>query len=166
MRAILKKNDQLAMTMLELIIALAVLASLSAVVLPWFFHTTLPRYRLKHAAQRLVCDMLYAKMRAAATNRQHRIIFDVHENTYRLESGDRSSQSTAWHSEAREGRFSDPQNDAYFPGVRIIAATQDQIIFSPTGAQTLMSITLAQARDQRIKISAAIAGQLRMERSN
>lgn len=160
----LDKSDQRAVTLVELMVVLALLTGLSAMALPRFFDTLLPRYRLKCAAQRLTCDMLHVKMRAAATNRQFRIIFDMKDNSYRMESGDRSSQSSTWFPEGGERRLADPSGDAYFPGVRIIAATKPSLIFSPTGGQTAMSITLSHPHCRSIQIFSSSAGRIRMER--
>jgi type II secretion system protein H len=164
MRLAFRENRQRGMTLLELMIVLALLAGLCAVVLPNFLNTHLPRYRLNNAAQRLVNDMLYAKMRAVSTNRQHRIVFDMNNQAYWIEAGDRSSESKNWALETPVRRFKDPDNDAYFPGVELIVATKKVLVFKPAGGQTPMSVTIGHAGGQVIKIITAMAGRIRLER--
>lgn len=161
-----RKNRQRGVTLLELMVVLALLAGLCAVVLPDFLNTHLPRYRLNNAAQRLVNDILYARMRAVSTNRQHRIVFDIKNNAYWIEAGDRSRESKNWTMEAPACRFEDPRSGAYFPGVALVAATKKTLTFKPTGGQTFMSVTIRHSRGQWIKISTAIAGRIRMERGS
>lgn len=159
-----RKNRQRGLTLLELMVVLALLAGLSALALPNFLNTHLSRYRLNHAAQRLVNDILYARMRAVSTNRQHRIVFDTENNAYRIEVGDRSRDSKNWSFESPERRLGDPESDAYFPGVEIVAATKNTLTFKPTGGQTPMSVTIRHSSGQIIRIYMAIAGRIRMER--
>ena len=152
------------MTLVELMVVLALLAGLCAMALPNLLNALLPRYRLNNAAQRLVNDILYAKMRAVSTNRQHRIVFDTKNNAYWIEAGDRSRESKNWSLETPVRRFEDPESDAYFPGVELVAATEKVLMFKPTGWQTPMSVTMRHSRGQVIKIYTAIAGRIRMER--
>jgi prepilin-type N-terminal cleavage/methylation domain-containing protein len=159
-----RKNRQRGMTLLELMMVLALLAGLCAIALPNLLNTLLPRYCLNNAAQRLINDILYARMRAVSTNRQHRIVFDTKNNAYWIEAGDRSRESKSWAVETPVRRFEDPQSDAYFPGVELVAATKKVLVFAPTGGQTLLSVTIRHSRGQGIKISTAIAGRIRMER--
>ncbi|MFH0731201.1 MAG: GspH/FimT family pseudopilin [Pseudomonadota bacterium] len=159
-----RKNRQRGMTLLELMVVLALMAGLCAMALPNFLNTHLPRYRLNNAAQRLVGDILYARTRAVSTNRQHRIVFDTKSNVYRIEAGDRSRDSKNWSLETPVRRLGDPESDAYFPGVELVAATKDALIFKPTGGQTLMSVTLRHSSGRIIRIYMAISGRIRMER--
>jgi prepilin-type N-terminal cleavage/methylation domain-containing protein len=159
-----RKNRQRGMTLLELMVVLALLAGLCAVVLPNFLNAHLARYRLNNAAQRLVNDILHARMRAVSTNRQHRIVFDTKSNAYWIEAGDRSRDSKNWSLEATARRLADPESDAYFPGVEFVSATKKMLMFKPTGGQTPMSVTIRHSGGQFIKIYMAIAGRIRMER--
>jgi prepilin-type N-terminal cleavage/methylation domain-containing protein len=159
-----RKNRQRGLTLLELMVVLALLAGLCAMILPDLLNTHLPRYRLNNAAQRLVNDILYARMRAVSTNRQHRIVFDTKCNAYWIEAGDRSRDSKTWSLEATARRLGDPRSDACFPGVELVAATKTTLMFKPTGGQTPMSVTIRHSSGQIIKIYMAIAGRIRMER--
>jgi prepilin-type N-terminal cleavage/methylation domain-containing protein len=164
MRLAFRKNRQRGMTLLELMVVIALLAGLSAMVLPNFLTTILPHYRLNNAAQRLVNDILHARMLAVSTNRQHRIVFDTKNNAYWIEAGDRSRESTNWVLKPPVHRFEDREGDAYFPGVAFVAANKKILVFKPTGGQTLMSVTIRHSRGQTITLSSAIAGRIRMER--
>lgn len=155
--------DPRGLTLLEMMVVLCLLAGLAAVVVPNFIHTTLSRYRLKHAGQRLVGDMLYARMRAVATNQQYRIVLDPLENAYWIEAGNRSSGSTQWEPEGRPRQFSTAGNEAYFPGVQLVSATAGSIMFKPIGGQTNLTVTLEHLSGSRLNIRSSIAGRIRME---
>lgn len=164
MRLAFRKNRQRGMTLLELMVVIALLAGLSAMALPNFLNTILPHYRLNNAAQRLVNDILHARMRAVSTNRQHRIVFDTKNNAYWIEAGDRSMDSKNWFLTPPVRRFDDSGGDAYFPGVTLFSATERALMLKPTGGQTPMSVTLCYSRGQVIKLCTAIAGRIRLER--
>jgi prepilin-type N-terminal cleavage/methylation domain-containing protein len=159
-----RKNRQRGMTLLELLVVLALLAGLSAMALPNFLNTILPHYRLNNATQRLVNDILYARMRAVSTNCQHRIVFDTKNNAYWIEAGNRSRDSNNWSLLPPVRRFEDSRGDAYFPGVAFVSATEKALMLKPTGGQTPMSVTLCHSRGQVIKLCTAIAGRIRLER--
>jgi prepilin-type N-terminal cleavage/methylation domain-containing protein len=164
MRLFFKKNRQRGMTLLELMVVIALLAGLCAMALPNFLHTTLPHYRLNNAAQRLVNDIVHARMRAVSTNRQHRIVFDTKNNAYWIEVGDRSMNSKNWLLAPPVRRFDDSRGDAYFPGVALVSATEKALLLKPTGGQTPMSVTLCSSGGQVIKLFTAIAGRIRLKR--
>lgn len=163
MRLALKTTDQHGLTLLEMMVVLSLLAGLAAMVVPNFIHTTLSRYRLKHAGQRLVGDMLYARMRAVATNHQYRIVLDSEKNAYWIEAGNRSSSSTHWQPEGGPRQFSTVGNEACFPGVQLVSATAGAMTFKPTGGQTNLTVTLEHSSGSRLNIRSSIAGRIRME---
>jgi Tfp pilus assembly protein FimT len=151
------------MTLLEVVMALALIGILCAIALPGFLHSLLPRYRLVQAARRLTCDMLSAQMRAVSSSRQHRIVFDPAGNAWWLEVGNRSRQSNMWSPQPR-CCLSDPAGDAYFPGVRLSNASAAHLVFDPEGGQSAMSVILRLGEGHAMKISTATAGRIHMER--
>lgn len=155
--------EEAGMTLLEVVLVLALIGILCAIALPGFNHTFLPRYRLRQAARRLTCDMLSAQMRAVSKSRQYRIVFDTAGNAWRLEEGNRSSQSSAW-SPQHCCCLSDPAGDTYFSGVRLSKVSAQPLVFDPEGGQSAMSVTLRLDQGQGMKISTAMAGRIQMER--
>jgi type II secretion system protein H len=150
------------MTLMEVVVVLALIGILCAIALPGLHHNFLPRYRLRQAARRLTCDMLSAQMRAVSKSRQYRIVFDTAGNAWRLEEGNRSSQSSSW-SQQHRCCLSDPASDTYFPGVRLSKVSAQHLVFEPEGGQSAMSVTLRLNGGQGMKISTAMAGRIQME---
>jgi Tfp pilus assembly protein FimT len=62
-------------TLIEIFLALVILAVLAAAAIP-AFSVWLPNYRLKNAARDLYSNLQLAKMGAVSKNRDHAVIFD------------------------------------------------------------------------------------------
>jgi len=69
------KKRELGFTMIELVIAVAIIAIMAAIAIPGF-STWLPNYRLKSAARDLYSNMQLAKIGAVRNNANWAIVFD------------------------------------------------------------------------------------------
>ena len=69
------KKRQLGFTMIELLVAIAVLAFMASIAIPGFSRW-LPNYRLRSAARDLYSNMQLAKMGAVRNNTDWAIVFD------------------------------------------------------------------------------------------
>ena len=77
------KKRELGFTMIELVIAVAVLAVMAAIAIPGF-STWLPDYRLKSAARDVYSNMQLAKMGAVRENTTRRIVFATGAGSYSI----------------------------------------------------------------------------------
>ncbi len=82
-------------TLVELMVAIAIMVLLMAVAIP-SFTANQPRYRLKKAARDMVSAMQNARLKAVSENTSYRITFNVGANTYQVTSiGDDGIWGTA-----------------------------------------------------------------------
>jgi len=81
------KKRELGFTMIELLVAIVVLAILAAIAIPGFSRL-LPNYRLRAAARDVYSNMQLAKMRAVRNNATWAIVFDTGANRYLVCSDD------------------------------------------------------------------------------
>ena len=76
------KKRELGFTMIELVIAVAIIAIMTAIAIPGF-STWLPNYRLKSAARDVYSNMQLAKMGAVRNNGNWAIVFDTTAGAHR-----------------------------------------------------------------------------------
>ncbi len=81
------KKRELGFTMIELLVAIVVLAIVAAIAIPGFSRW-LPNYRLKSAARDIYSSMQLAKLGAVRSNGNWAIVFSTGSNSYRVCSDD------------------------------------------------------------------------------
>jgi prepilin-type N-terminal cleavage/methylation domain-containing protein len=74
---------QLAFSVVELIVVLAIIAILASMAIPRFASAT-TRQRADAAARRIVADLTLAQQRARHTSRSQSVIFDVAAGSYQI----------------------------------------------------------------------------------
>lgn len=149
------------LTLIELLTAMACLAILTAFVIPEWGVTSLPAYRLKHAARQVVSDVRYARMRAVTTNRQYRLRFDPGSDSYLMERGNAPQGSLSWIMEGTVRRFGSNESST-FPGVNIVGEKEYTMVFRPTGGMTAGTILLRNPLEQTTKIVCSLAGRIQL----
>lgn len=82
------KNLRRGFTLLEVLVAVAIIGIMSAIALPGLFGV-LPKIRVNNAANNLLTDILWAKMHAVSENEDYVIAFgadgpDLSNNTYNI----------------------------------------------------------------------------------
>lgn len=141
------------MTLLEVLVALGLVAIATALALP-SFHAMAARWRLNAAARQVVLDLKIARAQAISENQAHRLQFTLNDQAYQLE-------------EQANGRFHGDGGPILLPtGVRVEACTANgrRITFQPRGtASTFGTITLVNEEHDRRQIVVDIAGRMRLQ---
>jgi len=90
-----RRNQRWGVSLIELVISILVLGILAAVASP-VYSTSLLKYRVELAAQRITQDVVHAQRTARQTNAKCTITFDLNSDSYSisgLKSLDRASQA-------------------------------------------------------------------------
>ena len=86
-------QSQKGFTLTEVIVAVAIIGTLAAIALP-NLADMMGSGKYKEAARGVASVLQKARAQAVALNLEHRVVFDVDQNRYQLEQGDKSSGST------------------------------------------------------------------------
>ena len=141
-------------TLLELLIAVALLAVLGATAVP-SFQRQLERWRIGAAARQVVMDLKVARGRAIVGGAAHRIHFTLPGGSYQLER------------QRPGGSYAATGPATLLPdGVRVVDCTAagDGIGFRPRGhAITFGTVTLRNASGDERRVVVDIAGRMRVQ---
>ena len=110
------------LTLIELLITISIVGIISAIAVP-ILRDFLPIYRLNQAARILVVDFQYARTRAISHNKKIRVLFDIENNSYKMQCHDHNE----WKDLAGE-----PERNLGNAGVCLTAANKNPV-FSPQG---------------------------------
>ena len=134
------------LTVVEFVIALAILAILTALAVPnlgkWIQH-----YRIRGSVREVVSQMELCKIRALKSNLEYRVSFDVRKGTFQRQRGNRPDSSSSWTLEGRESVM--PKQ------VFVVEVTFDHEAaeFNPDGTATGGRVILATRSGERYRIS-------------
>jgi len=154
-------KSTIAITLVELLVAISILCTITAISLMGFQHY-LPKFRLQAAAMQIKADLHRASSYAARNNCQYRVAFD--SNKMFVKSGDYEIQKgNASH---LADYLPEAQNQSFHVG-RInqkgvgIASWTNNPVFKPNGTiGSLATITLKNVKGQELKISTSMAGRI------
>lgn len=79
-----RRHARLGVTLIDLTVAVMIMAVLAAVAFPRFA-ATLGKIRLESAAKRLVADLGYARQQAISTSQNQQVTFQFGSTTYQLD---------------------------------------------------------------------------------
>ncbi len=147
------KTPSLGFTLIDLLIAISIVGIVSAIAVP-LLDNILPIYRLNHATRALVSDLQYAKMKAVSQKRNIKVLFDIKNNSYKMQYKDQG----IWTDLTGESARSLSNAGVY------LAAASNNPVFSAQGL--VCPTATAQIRNSRgareIKIS--ICGRIKVVR--
>lgn len=123
-------NDQKGFTLSETLIALAIIAVLSAVALPSLV-TWRNSAKYKEASWGVTSGLRQAKQMALSTNREHRMELDLDGRRYRLSRGNLPSGSTTW--TAVNAWTALPEGVNWRGGAACDATADFDVVFRPNG---------------------------------
>lgn len=86
--------SQKAFTLLELLVTIAIIGTLAAIALP-NIADMISTSKYKEAARGIASTLQDARAQAVALNLEHKVVFEVGQKRYRLERGDKSSNTAA-----------------------------------------------------------------------
>ena len=154
--------------MVELLITLAVLASIILIALPDYLNTILPKHRVRAAARNVMTDMRFARMRGVSRNLEYRIIFSPGSESYVIQAGNRSAGSDTWVQEESTRDFSDPSSAVFQKGVTLDGGTTTQpILYKPTGTVSpAPTVVLSHPKTNTFTVSGSIAGRVKLNESS
>ena len=158
------KGDQSAFSLIELSIILAVIGILAAIAIPNIMGMT-PLIRLNNAAQGIATDLHFARIRSITIGKECRLNFNVSEESYTIEEGNRSSGSTSWNiaADQEERKFNDSSNIYYHKNIDIQSVNQNPVVFTPKGlSSTTTEIQIQNDRGNKKEISVNIAGRIKI----
>ena len=158
------KCDQSAFSLIELAIILAIIGVLAVIAIPNMMEMT-PRIRLNNAAQGIATDLQFARIRSITIGKECRLNFNVSEDSYTIEEGNRSSGSNSWSTIAdqEERKFNDSSNLYYHKDIDILSVSQNPIIFTPKGlSSTATPIQIKNDRGNKKDILVNIAGRIKI----
>ncbi len=165
-----------AFTVMELLVAILVLALAAVITLPYLQHYALAA-RLEMAAQSLTVHLMQARLLATSRNSRYRVGFDVSANRYyyqvdinnsgRIDASERSRRlyylpaGVYFNSDGVLGPPSDPRRPPRSP----VTFTHGLMSVGPSGRWSNPgTIYLANDIEDRLAISVTIAGRIRIWR--
>ena len=161
------KRGEGGLTLIELAVVLAIVAIMALFLAPavgeW-----VKTYRIRQGARDIVSTLQLAKMRAISTHLEYRVIFNVDNDTYKINKGDSASGSSSWglDDDVQPGDEvkKTPKNvdivDASFEGY---SDTADFIEFNPDSTANNDSIFLTNTQGKRYRVVVSRTGRVRMQ---
>ena len=155
--------DQSAFTLMELITVISIVSILALITIP-NMKSMMPRIRLNSAAQRIVTDLQFARIRAIARRKEYQIVISGDTESYQIEEGTKSYGSSWPGTLVDKVRdFDDTDNLYYFKGIDFDAGNIT-LTFSPKGLLSTGSSTIKIMNDneQKKSININIAGRIKV----
>ncbi|MGA1825828.1 MAG: GspH/FimT family pseudopilin [bacterium] len=158
-----KAPDQSGFTVTELAMVMAILSILAVVTIP-NIKAMMPRIRLNSAAQRIVTDLQFARIRAIARRKEYQVVFSGDTESYKIEEGAKAYGSS-WPGTIVDTirDFDDVNNSYYFKGIDFDAGNIT-LTFSPKGLLSSGSSTIKimNSNEQKKSIKINIAGRIKV----
>ncbi|MEW5800821.1 MAG: GspH/FimT family pseudopilin, partial [bacterium] len=155
-------SQQAAFTLVEVLVIVAIIGILSAIAGPDLLNM-MPGIRLNNAAQLIVNDLQFARMRSISTTREYRINFDASSESYRIEEGDQSIGST-WPGTLieQERRLNDSSNVFYQKGIDLNSVTQNPVFNSKGLCSTPSTIKIQNNSGGKKKVVINMTGGIKI----
>jgi prepilin-type N-terminal cleavage/methylation domain-containing protein len=147
-----RKRGEYGVTLIELVVVIAIIAVIGLCMAP-AIGEWLDNFRIRQAARDIVSNLQYAKIKAISSCIEHRICFDLANETYHLEKND-----GAWTQEGN--KFHVPS------GVDIASVTYNppRVKFDPDGTSSSGHIKLENEQGKTCKVVIYYTGRIRIEK--
>jgi prepilin-type N-terminal cleavage/methylation domain-containing protein len=139
------------LTLLEVMIVVAIIGVMAIIAIPNII-SWLPHYRLRSAVRDIASNMQLARLKAISKGVEYRIVFDLDNETFQLQRGNRAESSDTWTPESEViVLHSSVDIDHIMPG-NINSGTISKE-FNPDGSSSSGSIWLDNTRGEQYKIT-------------
>jgi prepilin-type N-terminal cleavage/methylation domain-containing protein len=166
LRIFSKSSRERGVTLIELAVVMAIIAIMGLFLVP-AIGEWLDNYRIRQAARDIVSTLQLAKMRAISTHHEYRVIFDVNNNTYKINKGNSASESTSWGLDdgvqAGDEIRNIPKNVDIVDNAAPFGNTAAFIEFNPNSTAVGDSIFITNTKDKRYRIIVSTSGRIRFK---
>jgi prepilin-type N-terminal cleavage/methylation domain-containing protein len=147
-------------TLIELAVVLAIVGIMALFLAP-AIGEWLDNYRIRQAARDIVSTLNVAKLKAISSRREYRVAFDANTETYQLQRGNRSQNSTTWDGEESKQV---PHNVDIVKEASGFGTSRNNIEFNPNGTSTVGSVFIRNTKEKRYRIIVlGSTGRVRMK---
>jgi type II secretion system protein H len=148
-------------TLIEVMIVVAIIGIMAAIAIPNFL-SWLDHYRVKGAARDIATAMHLAKMKAISQGVEYRVLFDLDNETFRLQKGNLASNSTAW---THDGALNNVHATVDIARVNSNTSGIWNKEFNPDGSSSSGSISITNTAGEQYDITLVPAtGRIKLER--
>lgn len=132
-----------AFTLVEILIAIAIISAIAVAVAPSFTSWS-EKTKVRKVANQIVTDIQFLKMKAVSEGTQHRISFRDGITTYAIEKGNKPAGSDSWMAIGPNRMLSDETSPYYTKGVAVRQNCPDgALILHPDGSSGMGTIKVA-----------------------
>jgi len=148
-------------TLLEVMIVVVIIGVMALIAIPNFL-TWMAHFRLKGAARDIATAMHLAKMKAISQGVEYRVLFDLDNETFRLQKGNLAGNSTAW---TNDGALNTVHSTLDIARVNTNTSGFRNKEFNPDGSSSTGSVTLTNDEGEQYKITLVPAtGRIHMKK--
>jgi len=154
------KRGEGGITLIELVVVMSIITIMGVCLAP-AIGEWLENFRIRQAARDIVFTLQLAKMKAISSCRECRVVLDATTETYQVQQGNLSQNSTAWDGEANKQV---PRNVDIVKEALGFGTTKDNIEFNPNGTSTAGSIFIENTKGKHYRIIIlGSTGRIRMK---
>ncbi len=142
------KRGEGGITLIELVVVMSIIAVMGVCLAP-AIGEWLDNFRIRQAARDIASTLQRAKIKAISSCHECRVVLDANTETYQLQQGNLTQNSTSWDSE--ENRQV-PRNVDIVKDATGFGTTKGNIQFNPNATSTNGSIFIENAKGKRYRI--------------
>lgn len=159
-----KWHGEAGMSLVELVVVLTIIVITSAAAVS-FGISYMPTYRLRAAATQLTAHLRLAQLRATTRSVEYRVNFDIANNSYQIERGNRFTGSDTWVAEDAENPNKLGVTPETFPEQIKFAVAPATIVFRTNGTNAqdnTITITLKNEKNKTESLSISPTGRVKI----
>jgi type IV fimbrial biogenesis protein FimT len=158
-QGILTKDYSSGFTLVELLVAIGLMAILLAIATPSFLEWR-KNVQYKEAADGVLSALRLARTNAISQNRQNRVEFNPVAGSYQITQGDRSYDSSSWPT-VRQEWVTLPASITMRTGEDCDVSSNGNIQFNPNGTASAGKICIMENTTRKYEVTVATSGRIR-----